>query len=909
MSLTPGTKLGPYEIIAAVGAGGMGEVYKARDTRLDREVAIKVLPAHLSKSPDLKQRFEREAKTISSLNHPHICTLHDIGQEGGIDYLVLEYLEGETLSERLKKGPFPVPEFLKTAMQIADGLDRAHRSGIVHRDLKPGNIVLTKSGAKLLDFGLAKPNVSVMGMSATAISAAATMTSPVSPITQEGTVVGTYQYMAPEQLQGQEADPRSDIFAFGAVLYEMATGKRAFDGKSSISVMSAILEKEPEPISSTHPLAPAALDHIVQRALAKDPDDRWQSAGDIKGELQWLSGQSHSGTVPALKGTPAISRTNGLRIAVIAVLGMLLAFAAGWLLRPAPAAPMIRAVIAPPDKISFDLKGDFAGPPVISPDGQTIAFAAHGENSFKALWVRPLHSMSAQRLVGTEGVSFPFWSPDSKWIGFFADGKLKKIAVNGGPALVLADAGNPRGGTWSMDDVILFAPNFQGGLLRVSARGGNATEATKLAGSQTTHRWPFFLPDGKHFLYLATSHSGTADSVLGTYFASLDGATSRHLMPSDSGVQYANGYLFFHVGSALMAQPFNSAKGEFQGEAAAIVDRVQHDAGVWRTLFSVSHNGSLIYQAGDSGSLGSELTWVDRTGKKLGKVGERELYIDPRLSPDGTMLAVTRGDPLQDIWTIDLRRNVNTRLTFGNSTHLSPSWSPDGRYVAYSVGSQTQTGHCIRYRLANGGGEEINVGDDGVTGSAGRIQTGGGQISCTSPQWSPDGRYLLFVRGNGPSSAAIYGVDMQGDKKSFLVHAPENPNATIIEFRFSPNGRWFGYTSNESGRLEVYVTRFNGPKGRWQISTNAGSFPNWRRDGKELYFMNPQGAIFAVPIAESGETIHVGTPTQLFQATVSAVGVSYDVTANGQKFLLNISPEQEQTALVLVTNWMAELKK
>ncbi len=904
MGLSPGTKLGPYEIIAAVGAGGMGEVYKARDTRLEREVAIKVLPAHLSRNPDLKQRFDREAKTISSLNHPHICTLHDIGQEGDIDYLVLEYLEGETLSKRLEKGALPVPELLRTAIQIADGLDRAHRSGIVHRDLKPGNIVLTKGGAKLLDFGLAKPNVSVMGMSATAISAAATLTSPASPITQEGMVVGTYQYMSPEQLEGKEADSRSDIFAFGAVMYEMATGKRAFDGKSSISVMSAILEKEPEPISATHPLAPTALDHIVQRALAKDPEERWQAAGDIKGELQWLSGQSGTGLAPALKILP-ISKINGLRIAAIVAVGMVLTFAAGWLLRPAPVTPMIRAVITPPDKINFDLKGDFAGPPVISPDGQMVAFAAHGENSFKAIWVRPLHSMSAQRLVGTEGCSFPFWSPDSKWIGFFAEGKLKKIAVNGGPAMTLVDAGNPRGGTWSKDDVILYAPNFQGGLLRVSARGGTATEATKLAGSQTTHRWPFFLPDGKHFVYLATSHSGTADSALGTYYASLDGRTNRLVMPSDSGAQFGNGYLFFHVGSALMAQPFNAGKGELQGEAAAIVDRVQHDAGVWRTLFAVAGNGSLIYQAGDSGSLGSELTWVDRTGKKLGKVGERELYIDPRLSPDGTMLAVTRGDPLQDIWTIDLRRNVNTRLTFGSSTHLTPSWSPDGKHVAYSVGSQNQVGHCIRYRLANGGGEEINVGDEALAGGSGRR----GNSTCTSPQWSPDGRYLLFVRGSGPGSAAIYGIDMQGDKKAFLVQAPENPSASIIELRFSPNGRWIGYTSNESGRLEVYVTRFNGPKGRWQVSTNAGSFPSWRRDGKELYFMNPQGAIFAVPILETGESIHVGSPTQLFQANVSAVGVSYDVTADGKRFLVNISPEQEQTALVLVTNWMAELKK
>ncbi len=906
MGLTPGTKLGPYEIVSAIGAGGMGEVYKARDSRLDRDVAIKVLPAHLCKNADLKQRFEREAKTISSLNHPHICTLHDIGQEGDIEYIVLEYLEGEPLSKRLEKGPLPVPELLKTAMQIADGLDRAHKSGIVHRDLKPGNIVLTKGGAKLLDFGLAKPQVSVMGVSAATLSAAATMTSPSTPITQEGTIVGTYQYMSPEQLEGKEADPRSDIFAFGSVMYEMATGKRAFDGRSSISVMSAILEKDPEPVSSVHPLAPPAFDRIVQRALAKDPEERWQSAGDIKLELQWLSGHSTS-SIPTVS-VPKAHKAAPWRIIALACALTVLAFATGWLLRPAPAAPVIRAVIIPPDKVSFDLKGDYAGPAMISPDGQTIVFAAHGDSSQKALWVRPVGSMAAQRLVGTEGCSFPFWSPDSKWLGFFADGKLKKIAAGGGPALTLSDAVNPRGGTWSKDDVILFAPNFQGGLWRVSAKGGAAQEATKISGQQTTHRWPYFLPDGKSFVYLATSHSGGVVNGLGVYFATLDGKVNKLIMPSDAGAQYANGHLFFHVGSALMAQPFNAAKGEVEGEAAAVVDRVQHDAGVWRTLFSVAQNGSLVYQAGDSGSLGSELTWMDRTGKKLGKVGERELYIDPRISPDGTMLAVTRGDPVQDIWTIDLKRNVNTRLTFGGSTHLTPSWSPDGKYVAYSVGSQTQTGNCIRYRLANGGGEENSIGDaDPVPGNTNIPRSGS---SCTSPQWTPDGRYVLFVRGSGPNDTAIYGVDMQAaEKKPFLVLAPENSNAFILELRVSPNGRWIAYTSNESGRLEVYLTRFQGPKGRWQVSNNAGSFPDWRKDGKELYFMDPQGTIHAVPIAETGETIHVGTPERLFQMNVSAVGTSFDATDDGKRFLVNISPEQEQTPLVLVTNWMAELKK
>lgn len=895
MALNPGTKLGPYEIVSAIGAGGMGEVYKARDSRLDRDVAIKILPSHLAGNANLKQRFEREAKAISALNHPHICTLHDIGREGDTEYLVLEFLEGESLAKRLERGPLPVPELLKTAVQIADGLDRAHRSGIVHRDLKPGNIVLTKGGAKLLDFGLAKPNS--MATASAASLTAMTMSTPASPITQEGTIVGTYQYMAPEQLEGKDTDARSDIFAFGSVMYEMATGKRAFDGKSNVSVMSAILEKQPEPISSVHPLAPPQLDHIVQRALAKDPEERWQSAADIKLELQWLSSQSSSTAAAVAKGIAPKKKVAIGKVAALCAAGIILAFTAGWFLRPQPPAPSIRAVILPPEKINFDLKGDYAGPAVISPDGQTLVFVAHGENSPKALWLRPLNSISAQRLGGTEGASFPFWSPDGKWIAFFAEGVLKKISAGGGPALTLAEAVNPRGGSWSKDDVILYAPNFQGPLYRVSARGGTPTQQTKpLKELHTTHRWPHFLPDGQHFLYLVTSHSGKTDPSLGVYFASLDGSVNKLISPSDAGMEYANGYLLSHVGSALMAQPFDPSKGELRGEAAVVVDHVQYDSGVWRTLFSAAQNGTLLYQSGDSGAVGTDLTWVDRTGKKLGTIGARDSYIDPRLSRDGSMLAVTRGDPVRDIWTIDLKRNVSTRLTFGGAAHLNAAWSPDGKYIAYTVGTQTSQGGCVRYRPANGGGEEVAIGDVP-------------QATCISPDFSSDGRYLTFVRGTGPGTGTIYAVDLQGDKTPFVVVAPANPNSTIVDVTFSPNGKWVAYTSTESGALESYVTAFRGSKGRWQISRAGGAYPMWRRDGKELYFMDAQGAIYAVPVTENGDALQAGTPEKLFQYNAAAVGRSFDVTADGKRFLLNNAPEQEQTPLVLVTNWLADLKK
>ncbi len=544
MTLSAGAKLGPYEVLAAIGAGGMGEVYRARDTRLDRMVAIKVLPAHLAGNPDLRQRLEREARAISSLSHPHICVLHDIGHQDGTDFLVMEYLEGETLAKRLEKGPLPPAQLLTYGMQMADALDKAHRHGLIHRDFKPGNIMLTATGAKILDFGLAKARPSSAGV--LSLSALPTQDSP---LTAAGAVVGTYQYMSPEQLEGKEADGRSDIFALGAVLYEMATGKKAFPGKSQYSVASAILEKDPEPIRMVQPKIPAALERVVSRCLAKDPEDRWQTARDLAIELKWLAQSGLQGSPTAGDGAAApvprkvrqpiwMAATAALALATLGLLAVVV-----FLQRSTPDVQLLRAFILPPEGTSFSTSGITGGPAMLSPDGKQLAYVAIAAEGKRMLWVRPLGSLAKQALTGTEGALFPFWSADSRSLGFFAQGKLKRIDLAGGPPMTLCDAANSRGGAWSRDGVILFTPNTTSGLFRVPASGGSPVVLTKLDPSrgEGSHRWPQFLPDGKHFLYLnrrPAASSGVAETE-GIYVSSLDGKENKLVVRAVSNMAYA----------------------------------------------------------------------------------------------------------------------------------------------------------------------------------------------------------------------------------------------------------------------------------------------------------------------------------------------------------------------------------
>ncbi|MBZ5663914.1 MAG: serine/threonine-protein kinase [Acidobacteriia bacterium] len=916
MALTSGTKLGPYEIQSPLGAGGMGEVYRARDTRLDRTVAVKILPVHLSDNPEAKQRFEREARAISSLNHPNICTLHDIGSQDGTSYLVMEYVQGETLDSRLQKGPLPLKQALETGMQICDALEKAHRAGIVHRDLKPGNIMLTAAGAKLLDFGLAKPAAAMLGAqslhSKGSDKANLTPSTPTmnlsmlsatpAPLTQQGTIVGTFQYMAPEVVQGREADARSDIFSLGCVLYEMITGKRAFDGKSQLSVLSAILEKEPEPISKIQPLTPTALDHVVHDCLAKDPDARWQNAADVARELRWIA-SGGSSVVTAAPESPRDQLRERLLWAAVAVLGALLASFAWLNLRGREPMPALRSYLPPPAATGFDFTGDFSGPPSIAPDGSAVAFCARGGKEQDSIWVQSFSELGAKKLEGTDGASFPFWSADAKFLGFFADGHLKKVPAAGGPVTVLADAPNARGGSWSQDNVIIYEPDYRDSLWRTSANGGTPVRLTKFeAGKHTTHRWPRFLPDGKHFLFFATNHSGNSEQ--GIYFGSLEDGSYKRVVDSDSEPQYASGYLLYHLQSQLLAQRFDPAKGVVSGDPVTVANFVEYDAGTWHTTFTVSDNGLLVYEPG-SKTLGTDLFWLDSSGKTIGKIGERAFYKGSgRLSPDGKRLAVSMGDPQADIWVFDLARGSRTRLTFGGATHLMPSWSADGQRVVYvrQSGATVVEGTSLRARLASGGGQEEVLME--------HRDTSGGTQSLLAPQWSPDGRYILHTEQSGPTGAGVWALPTTGAREPIPIVQPPTSQARIIQFRLSPDGRWLAYSSTESGREEVYVTHFPSGAGKWQVSQTGGTFPVWRGDSKEIYFIGTDGSVHSAGVNAKSEEFELAPVRTLFQVSyIAPVGNPYDVSADGQRFVFTTLPESVSTPLVLVTNWAADLKK
>ena len=906
MALIPGTRLGPYEIESPLGAGGMGEVYRARDTRLDRTVAVKILPSHLSEDSEAKQRFEREARVISSLNHPHICTLHDVGNQDGTAYLVMEHVQGEGLDVRLQRGPLPLKQALEVGMQICDALEKAHRAGIVHRDLKPGNIMLTAAGAKLLDFGLAKPVV-LLGSRSASQPGPLTPSTPTmnlsalspapSALTQQGSIVGTFQFIAPEVLQGQEVDARSDIFSLGCVLYEMLTGRRAFEGKSQISVASAILEKEPEPITKIQSSMPAALDHVVQGCLAKEPDTRWQNAADVGRELRWIA----SGAAGADAAPPqAPSSSWGERTLWAAVVAVLIA-AVLWLsLSGREPERALRSFLPPPPETGFDFTGDVSGPPAITTDGSAVAFCARKQGDQSSIWVQSLTDLTPRKLEGTEGASFPFWSADAKFLGFFAEGHLKKVPGAGGPVTTLAEAPNPRGGTWNLDNVIIFEPDYRESLWRISAAGGAATRLTNFDGKHTTHRWPAFLPDGKHFLFFATSHSGNWEQ--GIYFGSLADGSYKRVLDADSDAQYASGYLIYHLQSQLLAQKFDVSSGKVSGDPITLANFVEYDAGTWHATFAASRNGLLVYEPGTK-ARGTDLLSLDRSGKILGKVAERAAYKGSgRFSPDGKRLAVAVGDPEADVWVFDLNRGSQTRLTFGGGTHLSPSWSPDGQRVVYLTqsGATPMAGTSLRERLANGGGQEEVLMEHPASGP----------ITVSSPQFSPDGRYLLHLGQSGPADVAIWAMPMTGDRKPFAVVRPPSAQARIVQFRLSPDGRWLAYSSTESGREQIYVTQFPSSQGRWQVSQAGGTYPCWRGDSKEIWFLGVDGFMHAAGVNANGDAFEVDPARTLFELHYTApLGEPYDLAPDGQRLVATTLPESLPTPLVLVTNWTAEVKK
>ena len=875
----------------------MGEVYRARDTRLERTVAIKILASHLSPDSQAKQRFEREARVISSLNHPNICHLYDIGTQDGVDFLVMEFLEGETLGERLRKGPLSSELMLKYALEICEGLERAHKTGVIHRDLKPANIMLTKAGAKLMDFGLAKA-VEQANPPSSALTATIAPTNASQPLTEQGMVVGTFQYISPEQLEGKEADARSDIFSLGAVLYEMATGKRAFEGKTTASVIAAVLERDPAPISTVQPASPSALDWVVKTCLAKDSDERFQSIHDLKLQLKWIAeGGSQAaaglGTSPSAKRKireRVLATTALLLAAISAVLGL------AYFRRPAGAPPVVRSSIQPPPDASFSNGVSNAGY-ALSPDGTRLVFSAQTSEGQSGLWIRPLNSLAAQKLVGTDGGGLPFWSPDGQWIGFFGDAKMKKVAAAGGYVQVICDAPLGRGATWNRQGVIVFAPNIGGPLYRVSENGGVPAAVTQLDAptEETTHRWPSFLPDGVHFLYVARQISDLRPAAL--YVGSLSSLARKKVFDGTSEAQYSSGWLVFARNTTLVAQRFDLSNLQLAGEAVPIADDLRIETNILRTTFSISQAGQLVYSSfGISPDI--ELIVIDRSGKQLSTLETSGNWNSLRLSPDGTKLALAVNDSAAGgttIWINDLRTIVRTRFTFGPGTNVNPSWSPDGSQLAFS---SSRSGKFSLYvKPATGTAEEKLVDDS---------------PDDERPQsWSADGRYLVVdsrpvSRQNIPQ---IRILTLTGDRKAVPYLNAPYPN---FGGQISPDGRWLAYVSSELGRPEVFVSSFPEAKGKWQVSSGSGYTPRWRRDGRELFFCRTDGVLMAAEVTAGKDSLAVGTikplsDRRVFQNLNSA---SYDVFPDGQRLILAlVKAGSLHTPLTLVENWPSELKK
>jgi len=900
MPFEAGTRLGPYEIIAPLGAGGMGEVYRARDTRLDRTVAIKVLTGALAADSESRQRFEHEARAIAALNDPHICTIHDVGRHGELDYLVLEYLEGETLADRLRRSPgLPVDDALAIANQIGDALDRAHRAGIVHRDLKPGNVMLVRRGGpssspdvKLLDFGLAA-RTAVARPQALDASLVATMAPSLGatrpPTMTAASGFGTLQYMAPEQLDGDAGDQRADIFAFGCVLYEMLAGRKAFEGASASTVIAAIMSSEPPPIAalqSAHPL----LDHVLRRCLEKDRERRWQSIGDVTGELRWIVDHpiaAPSAAAPQARPT-RVGRVAQRAAMPLAIVLATAALAAGALaLRgrgAAPDVPTLRFEVAtsPTDEPSMAL----------SSDGTRIAFVAN-QDRVPVLWVRSLDAMENRALPGTGGARFPFWSPDGRSIGFFADDKLKRIDVAGGLPLVVVDAPNARGGTWSSNGVILFAPGVNAPIMRVAARGGRAEGVTQVnTGSGPAHRLPQFLPDGTRFLF--TSALGTADTN-GVYLGSLDKTPPVRLLPGDNGGRFAapDKLLTIRQG-ALQAYSFNAASGVVQGEPVVIAQGFAGAAA--NGVFATSDTGVLAYRASGTAQR-RQLVWVNRQGAVLRAIGEPEtdFIASPELSANEQSVVVflqRTGD--NDIWVIELARNLTRRVTDGPPANAHPLWDPDGQHVVF-YSRRFDGGAPARQAIGGGKAEPLFANrENGLALS-----------------WTRDRHYILMRRNSAKSGADLVAVATGGEPREVVVAQSQYDET---EGQFSPDGGWVAFVSNESGRPEVFVQSFPDGRARTQVSTSGGTQVRWSGGGKEIFYIAPDGKMMAVPIAFGGASPDVKLPVPLFQ-THLATGTNvlgnkpqYAVSRDG-RFLLNTAIESASAPIVVSVNWMKKLAK
>jgi eukaryotic-like serine/threonine-protein kinase len=888
MTVAQGTRLGPYEVIAPLGAGGMGEVYRARDTRLGRDVAVKVLPATYSADPDRLHRFEQEACAAGALNHPNILIVHDIGTHDGSPYVISELLEGDTLRERISAAMLPQRRAVDYALQIAHGLAAAHDKGIVHRDLKPDNIFITKDGrVKILDFGLAKLTQADGDQSQTDIPTRRVDTGP-------GVVMGTVGYMSPEQVRGQKIDHRSDIFSFGAILYEMLSGHRAFHGQSAADTMSAILKEDPADLSGTNHNVSPALERLLDHCLEKNPDERFHSARDLAFALEALSGSSTTSTetvtTSAFRPRWALRRElvawSLLALLIVSVVALAIIY---FRRADIEEKQTTRFYVYPPEKSVFAGAVDF-----ISPDGRHLLFSANSTDGKLRLWIRSLDSLDAQPLAGSEDARQAFWSADSRSVGFFIGGKLKRIEISGGPAQTVADAQTNRGGTWNKDGVIVFSPDFGGPLYRVSAAGGQPAPVTTLdaANHETGHSWPHFLPDGKHFLYWA--RSSDRDKT-GIHVGSLDSKVDIVLVKSEGGAMYAApGYLLFLRERTLMAQPFDAGKLQLSGEAFAIAEQIGYNPQNGRAFFCVSDNGVLVYRS--SILLDSQLFWYDRSGKQIEKVGAPGLITAPALSPDEKTVALSRfeqGLESSDVWLVDLARGASSRFTFDPAADFNPVWSPDSKRIIFS---STRFGLPDLYlKDSSGAGNEELL-----------LKSAGGK---NANDWSADGRFILYQELNPKTDNDLWVLPLFGDKKPvpFL-----QTNFNESQAKFSPDGNWIAYVSNESGMAQVYVQHFPPTGGKWMVSTNGGLSPRWLQNGKELFYVAPDRKLMAVDVRGDSTKFEVGSPRALFELHGIAIGpgiVYYSVSHDGQRFLFNTLVEENSSApMTVVENWTAALK-
>jgi Tol biopolymer transport system component len=881
----------------------MGEVYRARDTRLDRTVAVKILPTHLCETPEFKQRFEREARTISSLNHPHICHLYDIGSQEGTDFLVMEFLDGETLAARLRKGAVPLNELLKVGIEVAEALEVAHRAGIVHRDLKPGNIMLTKSGAKLMDFGLAKssPLGAQGSASAPLLSAARTMSgpSPLSPLTTAGSIVGTIQYMAPEQIEGRDADSRSDIFAFGAVLYEMVTGKRAFEGASQLSVASAILEKEPEAISALKPLTPPLLERTIRKCLAKQPDQRWQSASDLATQLNWMTDVSSTAMAP--KPVEA-GRTSG-RVAALSIAALLLLVVAvaAWMYG--------RHSTTPEQVMRFSVNlpaGDALGgswwwyPSVaVTPDGSQIAYVGH-HGGVSQIYVRAIGDFNARPVPGTEGADTPFFSPDGQWLGISSGGKLKKVPLAGGPTVTVAKAVTTSA-CWAPDGTIFFGSNS--GLFKVPATGGEPQKITSLdpKKQETDHRFPEILPGGKALLFVVRNAEQPSFDEADIAALSLATGERKILIKSGTNPHYvSSGHLVFLRAGVLLAVPFDPVRLEIKGAAVPVAEDVLENPRIGAGQYAISGDGSLIYIPGGVTYGEHELVFVDKAGNTRSLTATKRPYEDFTISPDGRFIATTVEGPVTDTWVHDIARDTETRFTSGVENR-DPAWTPDGKHIAY--GGYRNGKHRVLWKPIDGGPEEsLLASDDGVYA------------------WffSRDGRAFLYEEMGANMNVGILPLD---DREHPHLLFPKEYN---VEWAIlSPNGQWIAYNSDESGRAEVYVAPFPSLAPRERISTEGGMHPLWAPDGRELYYRTAANMedlehralaqhtrVMAVSI-ETKPTFKAGQPRLLFEGPYFASGHDIAVTPDGRGFVLIRESESQSGSneLQVVVHWVEELKQ